>query len=254
MAVLLAGQSVGLLAAGALLVASAELLPPTAALVWAGLAGLSGVVGLGSLYGALTRGPMGLVAPLVAVAGAGLAALAGLLQGELLSVPQLCGLLVALAAVAVVSWRPRTTSEGEAATTLAGVLPLVVLAGFGFAAFFVLMDLAEAEGGETWWPVVLARCASVAAVAATAAGTRVPLVLNRAQVPLVVAAGVGDVGGNVLFVLANAHGPLSVAAVASSLYPVTTVLLAWIVLGERLGRLQLLGVGLALAGVVLIAS
>jgi len=254
LAALLAGQAVGLLTAGALLVASAELLPPLRALVWSGLAGLAGVVGLAALYGAMTRAPMGLVAPAVAVAGAGLAAVAGLLPGDVLTALQLCGLVAALAAVAVVSWRPAAGSRAEVPTALAAALPLVVLAGFGFAAFFLLMDLAGADGARTWWPVVLARCTSVAAVGVAAAAARAPLVLGRGDIPIVAAAGLGDVGGNVFFVLANANGPLSLAAVTSSLYPVTTVLLAWIVLGERLRRLQLVGVALALAGLVLIAG
>jgi drug/metabolite transporter (DMT)-like permease len=77
--------------------------------------------------------------------------------------------------------------------------------------------------------------------------------VHRPDVPLLALAGVGDLGGNAFFVLANAQGPLSIAAVLSSLYPVTTVILAAVLLGERLTRLQLSGVVLALAGVVLIS-
>jgi drug/metabolite transporter (DMT)-like permease len=127
-----------------------------------------------------------------------------------------------------------------------------VCAGLGFAGFYLLMNEARGLGGELWWPVNAARATSLTGVLIVAGVTRARLIPPRDQVPLLVATGLGDLGGNTFFVQANAVGPLSIAAVVSSLYPVTTVLLARIVLGERLSRVQLAGVGLALVGIVLI--
>ena len=263
LATLLAGQGIGVVAAVVVLVFSAEKQGPAAALAWAAVAGLSGVTGLGSFYRAMATGTMGTVAPTVAVIGAGVPALVGVARGDALTAAQLVGIAAALASVAIVS-RPSEQDAAEArGAPVARSVPFIVLAGLGFAGFFLLMDQAADAGAGTWWSVVLGRTSAVAAVVGALAwvrlrGTRADnsgsLAARFPPLTLVVLAGLGDVGGNAFFLLANAEGPLSIAAVVSSLYPVTTVLLASLFLRERLGRLQVVGVGLALAGIVLIAA
>jgi drug/metabolite transporter (DMT)-like permease len=269
LAALAGGQTVGLVAALCFLAFSREAMPSPSALGIASLAGLSGLVGLASFFRALASGPMGLVAPAVAVIGAGVPALVGIARGDDLSAVQIGGLVAALIAVTIAS-RPSEPGAGledqpgpdghravdsersrDRVDTRAS-LWLVVFAGLGFAGFYLMMNEARGLGAELWWPVSAARSTSLIGVLVVAAITRSRLIPPRAQVPLLLASGLGDLGGNTFFVLANAIGPLSIAAVTSSLYPVTTVLLARVVLGEKLSRLQLAGVGLALVGIVLI--
>ena len=256
MLVVAGSQAIGLVAAAALLIVTSEPMPTTSALDWAFLAGASGVVGLAAFYRGLARGAMGLVAPLSALIGAGLPALVGLVAGDELQPLHLAGIACALAAVVLTS-RPARATAADARQ-----LPLVLIAGLGFAGFFLAMDEANGLGAETWWPAVIARVAGLSLVALaalavasgrfTAAGGRqdVPL---RSMLPLFLLTGLGDLGGNAFFLLANAQGQLSVTAVLASLYPVATVALAWLFLGERLARSHLVGVALALVGVALIA-
>jgi drug/metabolite transporter (DMT)-like permease len=251
------GQTIGLVAALGLLALSGEAAPPAFALAIAGLAGMSGVFGLASLFRALATGPMGLVAPAVAVIGAGVPAVVGIVRGDALSAVQLVGLVAALVAVTIAS-RPSepaaapTSRSGSLAVGSRASLWLIALAGLGFAGFYLLMNEARAAGAQVWWPINAARATSLIAVLVVALAARHRIVPPLDQVPLLVVTGLGDLGGNAFFVLANSIGPLSIAAVVSSLYPVTTVLLARVVLGERLSRVQLAGVGLALVGIVLI--
>jgi drug/metabolite transporter (DMT)-like permease len=134
------------------------------------------------------------------------------------------------------------------------VFALAVVAGLFFAGFFLSIDQAHSAGGAQWWPVVGARLSgSIVVVAVVVLGRSRPIVTSAAA-PLLVLTAVGDLGGTLLFSFAVASGPLSVATVLSSLYPVGTVLLAWLVLHERLAPTQLVGVVLALAGVVLISA
>jgi drug/metabolite transporter (DMT)-like permease len=243
---------VGLVGAAIVLTLTGERPPPGLALAWAALAGVLGVSGLAALYQALADGLMTLVSPIAAVIAAGVPAAVGLLAGEALSAPELLGLICALFAVVMVSL-PR----GEARLARRELL-LALGAGLGFAGFYLGADQAEAGGGGPWWIVFTVRLASMllllAATAALAYGGRRPrLALPLAVAPILLLAGLGDLGGNLFVVLALATAPLSVTAVVSSLYPVVTILLAAGTLGERLGRLQGAGVGLALLGIVLIA-
>ncbi len=228
---------------------SGERAPPGPALAWALVGGASGVIGLGGFYRALSQGAMGLVAPLSALIGAGLPALVGVLLGEDLLPAHVAGIACALVAVALTS-RPVATTAGDARQ-----LPLVFVAGLGFAGFFLAMDEASRLGGQTWSLMIAARLAGLGLVviALIATASR-PVPPRRSVLPLFLVAGVGDLGGNAFFLLANEHGQLSIAAVLSSLYPVMTVGLAWLFLRERLGRSHVVGVALALAGVALIAA
>jgi len=109
--------------------------------------------------------------------------------------------------------------------------------------------------GNLWLPLLMARGSAAGVLLVLATVTRAAsLGAASRYLPLLVIVGLTDLGGSLFFMLANASGPLSIAVVLSSLYPVTTALLAWLVLRERLGRAQLVGAGLALAGIALIAA
>ncbi len=258
---LAAGQLVGLVATALVLLYAGEPYPPAAALAWAAVAGGCGVGGLGCFYLALSRGTMGLVAPLAALVGAAIPALVGLVAGEPAGPLLIMGIVAALAAVVLISLpdgpavaNHRSPRQGRRATELG----LVLAAGLGFATFFLAIDQSRLAGGETWWPILVVRLAGIAVISAflvvlTTAGRRPSLRAPLAVVPLIVLAGLGDLGGNLFFIVADASGDLPVAVVLSSLYPVVTAVLARVFLGERLARIRIAGVLLAMVAVALIA-
>jgi drug/metabolite transporter (DMT)-like permease len=127
-------------------------------------------------------------------------------------------------------------------------LLLAALAALAFGTWYVLIDLA-ARGGDPLWALVFSRGASL--LTAVAAIGRV----DRGRFParLVAVAGLFDVGGNAFYVIARESLPVGLAAALVGMYPVVTMILARVILGERLLRLGQLGVGLALLGVVLIS-
>jgi drug/metabolite transporter (DMT)-like permease len=242
-------------------------------LLSAAAGGASGLVGLAGLFLALSRGAMGLVAPLTAVIAAAVPAVIGIIHGDRPDPLVLVGMLLALAAVVAVAMPERTGSTthgvleggpdgpGHAAsngrTRQLGEWALILMAGLGFAGFFLGVDRASDQGSGVWWTLAGARLASVALIAILTAGLviagRMPqLHGSRAVLPLLVVSAVGDTGGNLFFVLSRAATTLSVAVVLSSLYPVTTAVLARAVFHERLSRLAVVGVILAVSGVVLI--
>jgi drug/metabolite transporter (DMT)-like permease len=247
----LGSQAIGLLIACSAILLSGERFPGPETLAWGAAAGVAGATGLYAFYRALAGGQMALVAPLTAVIGAGVPAAVGLVRGDQLVAVQVVGMACGLAAIVVVSW------PGQVAAGRVGggtpPLPLVVVGGLGFAGFFLAIHQAMSVGGTTWWPLFGARAATVALALVVAVVMRPRRAGLRGVAGLIVLAGVTDYGGNALFLLASRGGALSAPVVLSSLYPVTTVLLAAWALHERLRGWQLAGVGLALVGVALIA-
>ena len=267
---LLVIQAVGALLTVALLLSSGESMPGATALAWAAVAGLSGLVGLLCLYLALSRGTMGLVAPASALIAAAVPAMVGIVSGDRTGPLLLLGMLMALMAVVVISLPERRAVPGltepleagaAAGGSRAGEWLLVLFAGLGFASFYLCVDRAQQQGGGVWWDLTVVRLAALsAAVVATLtllAVRRAPsLRVTRNVLPLTLLAAVGDTGGNLFYIMARsaagAAGTLSVTVVLASLFPVSTVVLARVVLHERLSRRRLAGVGLAVGAVALI--
>jgi drug/metabolite transporter (DMT)-like permease len=222
-------------------------LPDLPTLGWSAGAGLAGAMGLVALYTALGRGHMGVVAPVSAV----IAALVPIVASAILEGPpapmQFMGFAVALAAVWLLSSAGERSGER---TGSAGELRLALLAGLGFGFYFVLIDRADPVSG--FWNLTFARSFAFVVLAALMLSIRHPLLPPRAVLPLNLLNGTLDAGGNLFFVLAAQSGRLDVASVLASLYPGTTVLLAWLVLGERLNRPQTIGVAAALLAIILI--
>lgn len=242
-------QLIGLFALAVVAVVAAESPPDQVEVLWSLAAGVGGAIAIASFYRALALGEMGIVAPLTGVVGAGVPIVVSFTLGETVGPLQAVGIACALAAVVVVS-------IGSASRATAWrTLPFVLAAGVGFAFFFVSMDRATATSGHLWLPLLMARLSAgviLVAIAAATGGVAARGVWRN--LPLLVLVGIGDLGGSVFFMLANANGPLSIAVVLSSLYPVTTALLAWLILHERLGRPQIAAAALALAGIALIAA
>lgn len=222
-----------------------EGVPPLTDWLWGAAAGAAGAVGLLALYRGLASGRMGLVAPLSAVLAAALPVVVGSITQGLPDVIQFLGFGFALAGVWLLS-RP----EGALSFRLNDLM-LPVVAGLGFGLFFVLMD--RANDHAVFWPIVAARSSSITLLSTAALATGQPTSVPRAHWPLTALAGLLDAGGNAFFTLAAQAGRLDVASVLSSLYPASTVALAWVVLKERLTHPQWLGVAVALAAIVLIA-
>jgi drug/metabolite transporter (DMT)-like permease len=218
-------------------------LPGPVDLGWSAAAGVSGAIGLLGLYTALSSGHMGIVAPISAVIAAIVPIIASALLEGLPDSTQVAGFAIALAAVWLLS------SGGEQSTS-ARELHLALLAGLGFGFYFVLIDRADPRSG--FWNLTFARSFASVLLLALMLTIRHPLLPARAVLPLNVLNGTLDAGGNLFFVLAAQAGRLDVASVLASLYPGTTVMLAWLVLGERLSRPQAVGVAAALLAIILI--
>jgi drug/metabolite transporter (DMT)-like permease len=222
-----------------------ELLPDAGTIGLALVAGLAGVIGLINLYHGLAVGRMGVVAPITGLLAAVLPVTVGIVFDGLPQPPVLLGILVALAAVVLVS---RVQGEDGRRT---GV-EFGLAAGVGLGTLNVLVSQVPAAHlfGALAFLKVAAATVVVLVVAARRPAWRVPWSIA----PAIVAVGVGDMAGNALFVLAAQAGRLDVAAVLSSLYPVVTVVLAAAVLRERIAQAHLLGIALAVIAIGLIAS
>jgi len=246
--VVIVGYAIGGLLFVGLALAFGETLPPLADLIWAGAAGVCGAAGLLALYRALASGRMSMASPAAAVLSAALPAVFGTFVDGLPGGWQVGGFGLALLGVWLVS------QDLSGLRDLTGLkwkeLGLPAIAGLGFGLFFILMDRVSAAA--VFWPLASARTVAVVVLAAFALGTRQLGWPAREHWPLTAMVGVFDAGGNAFFLLAAQAGRLDVAAVLSSLYPASTVWLAWLILKERMTRWQLVGVAAALAAIVLI--
>lgn len=221
------------------------------AMFWGGLCGSSQAFGIWWFYAALGVGPISVVSPLTAILVAAIPIGAGLALGERPGAIAGVGIVVALAAVALVS-RETTDEDVTPHRFTTKVAWLTVGSGVAFGLNFVMIAQAPVAAGL--WPLVFARLAAsvvVFVIAAVSGNLRVP-----AGTPLRLAllAAVLDVAANVAMLLALHASLLSLAGVLMSLYPAATVLLAIAVLRERVTRWQAVGMVLALASVAMIAS
>lgn len=223
--------------------------PTSGAIVWGSLAGVAGAIGVGAFYQALALGRMSVVAPITGVEAASIPVLYGLMMGERPSSVSLLGVVVALVAVALVSWGPVRSSDR--ARTGAGTL-LAVVAGVAFGAFFIL--LSEAGNDAGLWPLLSARAGSLVLIAGMWVVARPSLKASAPVMGKIAGAGVLDVSANLSFLVASRLGLLSLVAVLTSMYPAATVVLARIFLREKLTAVQVLGLGAAAAGVLLIGG
>ncbi len=257
MQVVLVSQPAGAAALVALGVVLRQPAPRLADLLWGVAAGLLGGIGLLLLYLSLARGKMGVAAPLTAIASGGIPLVVGLLTEGLPGPTQIGGFLLAAPALWLIS-RPDEAGDFHPRDAL---LPL--LAGVGFGGFMALIGQVSEDAGFIW-PLVATRLASITLllivwlvghIRSRDRATTGSEVAGAAPFPwtLAVLAGLGDTAGNAFYALAVQTGRLDVAAVLGALYPAATVLLARLVLDERLTGQQGVGVVLALAAVALIA-
>ena len=241
-------EGAGLAVVLAIILATDEPFPGSRAAILSVVAGIGGVIALGCFYKALAIGTMSIVAPISAT-GVTLPVVVGIATGDRLSTIVAVGLAVTFAGVLLASREQHDDAGRAAAGKLSIALALVAAVGFG--SYFVMSDAAADD--SVLWLLVLSRSIPVPALAlfAWTRGMRAPT--GRAAGTLVVA-GTLDCGATALYAVANTKGALSIVSVVGSLYPVMTLILARAVLGERIRRVQQVGVVAALAGVAMIAA
>jgi len=244
--------------------------PSLHAVIWGIVAGLGGVFGALALYVGFRHAAFSVAGPLSAVGAAGFSVLAGLLLGERPTALALTGIVLALPAIVGVSasvdagvaehagggvTAASDAQPGDPAAPARRLLPAGVsyglVAGACFALLFIGLD--RAGSGSGLWPVFCGQAAALVAIACVAAFSgdlRLPDGRGRW---LAAAAGLTGAPGTILYFLATHRGLLAIAAVITSLYPAVTIVLARVVLGERLTVIRLAGLLLAAASVALIA-
>ncbi len=254
-AVVVMSQVLGLPLLAVLVVLAGGAATPRA-LLTGGAAGGIGGFGLVCLYRGLSSGRMSVVAPITAVGAALVPVAWGLGQGERPSALARVGVVLAVLAAGLISRSDGGGRDGAETSTVAparSFVTLAVVAGLAFGTVFVLLSLAGDDVG--FWPLVAARTVSITVLAAgTLVTGRSFALASRRLLATIAAAGVLDMTANALFLLATRRGLLALVGAISSLYPASTVLLARVVLRERLLRVQLAGLAMAALGVVLISS
>jgi drug/metabolite transporter (DMT)-like permease len=226
-------------------------LPGPSGLAWGAAAGAAGAAGLLMFYVGFSVAPMSVVAPLSALASALLPLGVAVAQGERPGPMVIAGGVICLLAVVLVSLE-RHSETGSVAARLRG-LGYGLASGIMFGLFFLFFRSAGASG--VLWPVAVARLAGTMIAFGACLVTWVRPVWPgspRGALPLALASGTVDASANVCFVLATRNGLFGIAVVITALYPGITVLLARLVLGEKMRRLQQIGLVLAGAGLVLV--
>ena len=214
---------------------------------WGAAGGAAGGLALIAFYQALSRGAMTVVAPTTAVISAVLPVIVGLALGERPSGTAVIGIVVACLAVALVSGAIGTRHHETKFSTVV----LAAVAGVGFG--FIFVAFARTAGGSGLWPLVSARAASLPVVAIVVGATRPGRGALRSVIWLVLASGVLDMAANMFYLEASHRGLLSIVAVISSMYPVSTVCLAFGLDHERVSKTQAVGLALAATALALVS-
>ena len=229
---------------------SGEPLPNQKVWLVAMLAGALGTVGLMLLYHSMTLGLMSIATPVSALLAASLPVLVGIFKEGLPQILTIFGFGFALFAVWMISQGVDGVTNTLRVAHLSD-LKLPLLAGIGFGLYFVLIHEATSAGAVIW-PMAASRFGGMILIVTYILITRASWkVEDLSAWPMITLNGVLDISGNLFFILASQTGRLDVAAVLSSLFPGTTVMLAWIFLKERLSRNQWIGIGSALTAIIL---
>ncbi len=212
----------------------------------AAVAGAAGAIGLGALYRGMAIGAMGIVAPISAASPiVPLAVDVG--RGVVPSGVQWLGIAVVLLGIVLLAREPR----GSTTSGLAAGVALALVAALGFGLFIVGLDAASDD--SVAWTILVVRATSTLLALVAAVVVSAPLRPPARLLPMILAVGAFDTLANVLVAFATTRGPAGIVAVLSALYPVTTVLLARVVLAERLDRERRIGGALALGGAAAVA-
>lgn len=251
--VVLVSQASGLILLALILPLLPDASPSRSDLLWGLVAGVTGGIGVGLLYRALAIGAMAVVAPTTAVCAVAIPVVVSFLLGERLVPLALGGIALGIGSIVLVSKQTATAPAhpGSSRRYPPGV-GTALASGVAIGFFFLSLAQTRAEAGM--WPLAVSRSLSVVLFGAAAIAGRRPVRMPVRVAALAIVCGFIDMLANALYLVAARQGPLSIVVTLSSLYPASTVLLARVVLGERLNLWQISGVGCALAAVVLIVS
>ncbi|MFL5681258.1 MAG: EamA family transporter [Chloroflexota bacterium] len=243
--VVLVSQLTGMALALVLALLRGEAMPAATDAGWAVVAGLLGAVGIAGLYSGLAVGRMGVVAPVTGVLAAVVPVAAGIALEGLPPTIVLVGIVLAIAAVVLVSRVP-----GEAGGRSG--IELALVAGVALGLFNVAIS--RVDDALVFGPLTIVRGVEALTIGTVVIVSRRRVAVPARLLPAVAGVGVLDMTGNAAFMFAQGMGALAVAAVLSSLYPVATLILAAAVLGERMTRSHAIGIAAAVAGIVLIGA
>lgn len=249
LSVLVVSQVVGFLWIASVALIAQKPAPHVQEMGFAAVSAVAGTIGLACFYKAISIGKMSLVVPIAAMAAV-VPVVVGIATGDRPSPVQLFGMIVALAGAVLASREP--DRDGRGGPRLAAGVLLAAVSALAWGVFFLAIDAAS-DGGPVWASLVN-RTTSLVLLLLASLVLRPPLRAARPHVPALAVAGTLDVSANLLFAAASTKGLVSLVSVAGSLYPIVTVLLARLVLHERVARIQEAGVVAALGGVVLIAA
>lgn len=251
-AVVIVSQLAGLVLVGAAL----PLLPRASVtavdMAWGAAAGLAGGIGVALLYRGLAIGPMSIVAPVTAVCAVIVPVAVGIASGEALSMLTGAGIVLAATAIVLVGQSGHEHHSPRRRGAIAQALRIAVASGVVIGFFLVALERTPASAGL--WPLVAARAVSIALFVAVALARPEPHGISGSGAAIAIVGGLADMVANVLYLVAVRQGQLSVIATLTSLYPASTVLLARVVLGERLARHQRIGVVGAVAAAAMIVA
>jgi drug/metabolite transporter (DMT)-like permease len=243
-AVVVLSQLTGLI----LILLALPFLPPSSPtaidIAWGAAAGLAGGIGVALLYRALSIGVMSVVAPVTAVCAVIVPLIVGVGLGERPALRAIAGVILAVVAIVLVS----QSGEKRAATGVATAIASGIIIGF------FLVFLARSGPSAGMWPLIVARVVSVSFFVLLGLLTRKQIAPQRESLAIVIGGGALDMLANFLYVVAVRKGPLSIIATLTSLYPTSTIILARIVLRERLRAVQQSGVVCAGLAIVLIVT
>jgi drug/metabolite transporter (DMT)-like permease len=246
-AISLLGQVTSLVLALAVVLLVGTPFPAWREIGWGAMAGVASAVALAAFYHAMSHGSMTVVAPITAVTSAVLPVGFGLLRGDRPAVIAYVGMVLALAAIALVSGAVGIRHTQTTRSTIV----FAIIGGIGFAWIFIALGETTAASGI--WPLVSARVMSVTLTGAIVLGARTNVRGVRSVWRLAVFAGLLDMSANFLYLLAVRRGLLSIVVVVVALYPVSTVVLAFRLDRERVSRSQAVGMAMALGALVLVS-
>jgi drug/metabolite transporter (DMT)-like permease len=223
-----------------------ETFPSARGMLIAALGGISGALGIAAFYRALTMGHVAAVAPTSGVISAILPVVVGIFTQGLPDPSKLIGFGLALAGIWLVS--AASASEGRMSSR---EVVLAILAGIGFGGFLTFLGLVDP--GKIFTPLIISRSMTLCIGLLLIKLNRMPLPALTSN-PAALLAGVLDAGGNLLYIMSRQFTRLDIAALLSSLYPASTVILAGIILKEKISFRQGIGVVICLAAIVLIVK
>jgi drug/metabolite transporter (DMT)-like permease len=222
-----------------------ERIPNPMTLALAALAGMLAVAGILGLYTGLAVGRMGVVAPVTGVIAATLPVVVGFIGQGWPPLPVVIGIVLALTAVILVSGSRDLTGRRSG-------IEYALFGGVGLGLFNIAVGAFPEH--LVAWPLAVIKAGSLIPIAALVLVARRPWRVPRPIIPALLAVAVLDLAGNGLYILATQAGRLDIAATLSSLYPVTTVVLAVVLLRERVTASHLVGIVMAGIAIALIAG